>query len=77
MKLVITFHILRVLIFTKKPKKKRPYKQIIAQIDPETDRTIRVFNSRKEVMEFLNLGRSCDRPLLKAMSENKIYRGYF
>ena len=60
----------------KEPKKKRPYKQIIAQIDPKTKEKIKEFNSRKEVREYLRLNPGCDKPLINAMKNNIIYKGY-
>ena len=60
----------------KAPKKKRPYKQIIAQIDPKTGEKIKEFNSRKEVREYLGLNPGCDKLLINAMKNNTIYKGY-
>lgn len=61
----------------KDPKKKRPYKQIIAQIDPKSGETIKTFNSRKEVREYLGLNPGCDKPLINAMKNKNVYKGYF
>lgn len=62
-------------IMSEKAKQRKPNRSISIKMLDKNKNIIKIFNSKKEVLEFLNL--VCYTTLNKAIKEHTLYKGYY